>query len=438
MKSKMHQDYLAISVIIAVRNAECTLRATIESLLAQTVQIFEIILIDGASTDATLDIAKTFSDQIKVLISEPDLGIADAWNKGIRCASGKWIMFLNAGDILHPDHFLRALPPLTNAENEPFILYCDVLKFNTRGESTTIIRGEMPNIKRINKGGIGFGHPGSLVSAECFAQIGGFNLDLRIAIDTDWLLRAFKAGYRFQHFASTAYMSEGGVSDRNFSDAIKEYFSCAMRLGLVAPLHARLAMLLLPQFRIVLHIYRAKLRNPLRVVKHAVIFFANGIESLLPFSWVRRLYFSLLGFHLAERSSIGLGFKFYKFGNISIGEGSVINRSCLFDNRDRIKIGKQVSIARDVSIYTAGHDVQSPLFEMTTGPVSIDDYVVIFAGAMLMPGVRIGYGAVIHAGAVVTKDVDPMAIVGGVPAITIGYRATKPKYRLNYQYPIAM
>jgi acetyltransferase-like isoleucine patch superfamily enzyme len=438
MKSKLHHDSPAISVIIAVRNAECTLRVTIESLLAQSVQDFEIILIDGASTDATLDIAKMFSNEIKVLLSEPDSGIADAWNKGLRCASGKWIMFLNAGDMLHTDHFLRALPLLTKVQNEPIVLYCDVLKFNSRGESVAIIRGKMPDIKIINKGGIGFGHPGSLASAKCFEQIGGFNLDLRIAIDTDWLLRAFKAGYRFQYFASTAYMSEGGISDRNFSDAIKEYFSCAMGLGLVAPWYARLAVFLLPQFRMVLHVYRAKLRNLLRIVKHAAIFFANGIESLLPFFWLRRVYFYLLGFHLAGRSSIGLGFKFYKRGHISIGEGSVINRSCLFDNRDQIKIGKQVSIARDVSIFTAGHDAQSPLFEMTTAPVSIDDHVVIFAGAMVMPGVHIGYGAVVHAGAVVTRDVDSMAIVGGVPAKIVGRRKMSPLYTLNYPFPLAM
>ena len=133
-----------------------------------------------------------------------------------------------------------------------------------------------------------------------------------------------------------------------------------------------------------------------------------------------------------------MGFRFYRVGGISIGTGSVVNRSCLFDNRHHIKIGKHVSVARNVSIFTAGHDPESPFFEMVTAPVCIDDHAVIFADAMIMPGVRIGAGAVVYGGAVVTNDVDPMSIVGGVPAKHIGYRNTTPLYKLNYPYPMAM
>jgi acetyltransferase-like isoleucine patch superfamily enzyme len=133
-----------------------------------------------------------------------------------------------------------------------------------------------------------------------------------------------------------------------------------------------------------------------------------------------------------------MGFQFYRPGGVTIGEGSVVNRDCLFDNRDSIEVGKSVSIARDVSIFTAGHDPESPFFEMTTAPVQIDDHAVIFAGATVMPGVHIGMGAIVYGGAVVTRSVEPMAIVGGVPARVVGRRSTPPLYALDYPYPLAM
>lgn len=428
----------SISVIVAVRNAEQSLRRTLLSLTNQTTRDFEIVLIDGASTDGTLRVAEEFRDEITFQLSEPDTGIADAWNKGVRHARGRWIIFLNAGDLLHRDHFTRVSPALHNAPAGPVVLYCDVLKFNHRNEPTITIRGRAPTARGIARGGLGFAHPGSLASAECYAQIGVFDTGLRIAIDTDWLLRAFKAGHTFQRFDSVAYMAEGGVSDRKFGKAMCEYFLCTTRLGLTSPRHAAAAGRLLPAARQMLHIYRSMLRGPLRTLKHVLVSLANGAAQCLPFHWLRRAYFGLLGFKLGPHASIAMGFRFYRPGGVTIGDGSVVNRSCLFDNRDAIHVGKQVSIARDVSIFTAGHDPESPFFEMTTAPVRIEDHAVVFAGATIMPGVRIGAGAVVYGGAVVTRDVEPMTFVGGVPARPLGRRHTLPQYALNYPYPLAM
>lgn len=435
----VHQSPIpTISVIVAVYNAESTLRGTLQSLIQQTTKNFEIVLIDGASTDGTLSVADEFREHIAFQISEPDTGIADAWNKGLRNARGQWIIFLNSGDLLHRDHLARALRALCDAPANLAVLYCDVLKFDDRNAPTLSIRGREPSAQSIARGSFGFSHPGSLSAAACFAQIGHFDTSLRIAIDTDWLLRAFEAGFGFQRFESVAYMAEGGVSDREFGQAMREYFQCTTRLGLTSKRHAVLASVALPIIRKLLRICRTTLRNPLRTIKHLLVSLVNGIGQGLPFHCLRRSYFKLLGFHLAPRASIGLGFQFYRPGNIVIGEGSVVNRSCLFDNRGQIHVGKNVSIARGVSILTAGHDPESPFFEMVTAPVRVDDHAVIFAGATLMPGVCIGAGAVVYGGAVVTRDVDPMTIVGGVPAKPIGYRRTEPRYALNYPYPLAM
>lgn len=437
--SKVHNSSLPlISVVVAVRNAQATLGKTLLSLRQQTCQDYEIILVDGASTDSTLRVAREFNDIINCQVSEDDSGIADAWNKGVRLARGRWIMFLNAGDLIHRDHFLRVEPLLNAAPISPVIFYCDVIKFNCHNEPTVKICGRSPTVLSIRRGGIGFAHPGSLSSIECFNQIGVFDTSLRIAIDTDWLLRSFNHGHAFQHFKSVAYMSEGGISDRNFSGAMQEYFSSATRLGLVNERYAKFAKLALPAVRKLLHAYRSVLRAPLRTFKHILVSLVNSVEKFLPFHWLRHRYFRLLGFRLGMRASIAMGFRFYKLGGIAIGDGSVVNRSCLFDNRDCIHIGDHVSIARDVSIFTAGHDPESPFFEMVTAPVHIDHHVVIFAGATLMPGVRIGNGAIVYSGAVVTKNVEPMTIVGGVPARIVGKRNTNPEYTLNYPYPLAM
>jgi len=345
---------------------------------------------------------------------------------------------LNAGDLLHRDHFTRAMPLLKECTERPTVLYGDVLRFNHRNEATSLIRGCHPTRRGIKLGGIGFGHPGCLSSASCFAKIGYFDTSLRIAIDTDWLLRAFSAGCEFQRFDSTAYMAEGGVSDRRFGKAMREYFLCTTRIGLTSKYHSKLASRLLPIARRVLHVFRSLSLGPLRTLKHLVVSLANSVAECLPFYWARKIYFGFLGFNLGPRASIAMGFKFYKTGNLDIGEGSVVNRSCLFDNRESIKIGKHVSIARNVMIFTAGHDLESPFFEMVTAPVRIDDRAVIYASANIMPGVHVGFGAVIYGGAVVTKDVEPMTIVGGVPARLVGRRHTIPDYALNYTYPQAM
>jgi len=427
-----------ISVVVAVRNAEEYLGNTLSSLRNQTCRNFEVILIDGASVDHTMRVASEFSDIIQFQVSEIDSGIADAWNKGVRRARGQWITFLNAGDLIHRDHFFRVLPFLQVEKNKPVIFYCDVLKFNANNEPTFKIFGHSPSISKIRNGSIGFPHPGSFSSIECFNKIGVFNTNLSIAIDTDWLLRAFKHKHVFKPFNSVAYMLEGGISDRKFSTAMEEFFSIAVHLQLIGSGHAKLLSLILPAVRKLIHLYRTVFRSTLRSLKHALVSLANSLEKLLPLHWLRQTYFHLLGFRMGKRASIGKGFQFYAFGNITIGDGSVVNRSCLFDNRDCIQIGDHVSIARNVSIFTAGHDPESPFFEMTTAPVLIEHHVVIFAGATLMPGVKVGAGAIVYGGAVVTRDVEPMTIVGGVPARFIGKRNTKPAYSLNYPYPLAM
>lgn len=117
----------------------------------------------------------------------------------------------------------------------------------------------------------------------------------------------------------------------------------------------------------------------------------------------------------------------------TMGDNCVINGKCRLDSRGHITIGKNVSISQEVSILTADHNVSSPQFEGSTRPVIIEDYVFIGTRAMILPGCTLGKGAIIAAGALVTKDVAPFTVVAGVPAKVIKTRSEKLDYEVSYK-----
>jgi acetyltransferase-like isoleucine patch superfamily enzyme len=118
-------------------------------------------------------------------------------------------------------------------------------------------------------------------------------------------------------------------------------------------------------------------------------------------------------------------------GNLSIGMNTVINQRCHLDNRGGIRIAENVSISPEVHLITAAHDIHCKEFTGFEEQISIEGWVFIGSRATILPGVTIGRGAVVAAGAVVTKNVRPNAIVAGVPARQIGERPTV-NYELNY------
>jgi maltose O-acetyltransferase len=133
---------------------------------------------------------------------------------------------------------------------------------------------------------------------------------------------------------------------------------------------------------------------------------------------------------IGPKSFIHMGAKFYQLDKISIGEGTIIGYGVFLDGRDRLEIGNHVDFASEVMVYNAEHDHNSVDFHAITEPVVIEDYVFVGPRAIILPGVRIGRGAIVAAGAVVTKDVVPMSVVGGVPAKVIGERRVQD---LNYR-----
>lgn len=154
--------------------------------------------------------------------------------------------------------------------------------------------------------------------------------------------------------------------------------------------------------------------------------------SLIPIHTIRVWAYQSAGVKVGVNSHFHIGTNFYDPSGVEVGIGSIIGRNAFLDGRDKLKIGNHVDIASDVMIYNSEHDLESEDFSATTEPVEIGDYVFIGPRAIILPGVKIGKGAVVAAGAVVTKDVDDFTIVGGVPAKVIGERKNKdPHYKLG-------
>lgn len=128
-----------------------------------------------------------------------------------------------------------------------------------------------------------------------------------------------------------------------------------------------------------------------------------------------------------------MGFRVRKMDGLFVGKTTNINPGCMMDTRGgSITIGDFVDIAPEVNIWTLEHALNDSDFISTGGSVVIEDFVWIANRAILLPGVTIGKGAVVASGAVVTKDVPPWAIVGGVPAKIIGARNPEQNFRKPY------
>jgi acetyltransferase-like isoleucine patch superfamily enzyme len=149
--------------------------------------------------------------------------------------------------------------------------------------------------------------------------------------------------------------------------------------------------------------------------------------------------YSLRGFYLRRilRIRIGRGTSvhmgcFVTGRHIDIGENTVINRRCYLDGRVGLRIGANVSVSPECYLISLDHDVHSPDFATVPGAVAIGDYAWLGARAMILPGTRLGDGAVVGAGSVVTKSWEPYDIVAGVPAKKIGERNKDLRYTLSY------
>lgn len=156
------------------------------------------------------------------------------------------------------------------------------------------------------------------------------------------------------------------------------------------------------------------------------------LTGQVPSHRFRNLVYRRAGVQLSPSSSIHWRARFFAPEGLTVGDWTTIGNDAFFDGREGISIGSCVNIAAEVRVYTREHDVDDPYFSETGGPVVIEDYVYVGTRVTLLPGVRIGAGAVVASGAVVAKDVPAYMLVGGVPAKPIRERSRDLRYRLGY------
>lgn len=146
-------------------------------------------------------------------------------------------------------------------------------------------------------------------------------------------------------------------------------------------------------------------------------------------------YRNLFGMTIGRNSTVHWRAVFFAPEGVSIGSNCIVGNDVFLDGRMGISLGENVNIGGHAQIFTLEHDPNSPDFGVKGGEVIIGDRAYIASRSTILPGVAIGRGAVVAAGAVVTKDVPDFSIVGGVPARVIGKRSEELDYRLDYHLP---
>lgn len=162
--------------------------------------------------------------------------------------------------------------------------------------------------------------------------------------------------------------------------------------------------------------------------------FSLEIVMKVPFHCIRNIYINRFIQKRGKRVEICRNVELRYPKNIYIGNYCTVNKRVLLDGRGgTIRIGDCVDIAQDTKIWTLQHDYNSPTYEAVGKSVILEDYVWIASNVTILPGIRVGEGAVVATGAVVTRDVPPYTIVAGIPAKKIGERKRELNYKLGQQ-----
>lgn len=160
----------------------------------------------------------------------------------------------------------------------------------------------------------------------------------------------------------------------------------------------------------------------------------NSLVARVPICAVRMFVYRFFFAKCGRRAVIARNVRILKPSNISLGARVVINRNCILDGRGgALEISEDTDVGDGTAIWTLEHDPNSQTHGVSGAPVYLGDHAWVSTRVTILPGVTIGRGSVVAAGAVVTRSVDEKAIVGGVPARVIGTRRNELQYRLGYR-----
>jgi len=231
---------MKISVITVCYNAADTIAETLESVAAQRYHDVEHIVIDGASTDRTLDIVEHYADTVSQVLSEPDRGVYDAMNKGLALASGEVVGFLNADDVyMHPEVLSKVAE--TMADQHLDACYADLIYVDRKHVDRVVrqwtSREYAPGL--FEKGWMP-AHPTFFVRKSIYERFGGFNLRYSLQADFELALRLMRV-----HGIRTCYVPDvwvrmrmGGMSNNSIRNMIRgnfEAYSACRANGVSVP-----------------------------------------------------------------------------------------------------------------------------------------------------------------------------------------------------------
>ena len=224
-----------VSIITVVFNDAEGLEKTIQSILDQSYTNIEHIIIDGASTDGTLDVIRRTEDKIGYWLSEPDSGLYDAMNKGLKAASGDYVWFMNAGDLIYQDDTTEKI---FSGESDPAdIYYGDTMVVNDAYEQVGLRRLRPPeqlNWKSFRQGML-VCHQAILVKRDLADP---YNLRYSHSADFDWVIKVLKKTNNIKNTRLVlACFLDGGHSRQNIRPSLKERFhSMSRHYGLLPTL----------------------------------------------------------------------------------------------------------------------------------------------------------------------------------------------------------
>ena len=416
-----------VTIITVVRNDKQHIRETIVSALAQTGVEVQYLVLDGASTDGTADIIRSFEGQLAFWHSSPDRGMYDAMNQAIKMADGEWISILNSGDTYVSSTSLA--DALAQTDSESSVIFGHSIEVNPEWKHE--IRA-VPDA-RLLRFAPTFRHGSALIRREVHkTHLFDLSQEKRLGYALDWemLHQLWQEGYKFQMVDTfiEAYRVEG-TSNHPYRNLLYNYRitsrGVSNKLPFIKYFIKNVAVVWLKN-SCIYNFSRSLILE----------YMVNSIIPHIPFwSW-RRCLLRHAGMKIGEGSFIMKRNYFMNANLISIGKHSHVNTQCILDGRGGITIGSSVSISHRVNIMTGSHDYKSTNFQGIFKPIVIEDYAWIGVGATILQGVTIGRGAVVCAGAVVTKDVPAYAVVAGVPAKTIGSRPKNLDYECKWDVPL--
>jgi glycosyltransferase involved in cell wall biosynthesis len=256
-----------VSVITTSLNSASTIDRTVKSVGAQDYPSIEYIVIDGGSTDTTIDQLSAAPNIIDLLISEPDSGISDAFNKGIARSRGQYVMLVNSDDWVEPTHLSIAVATLEHSGAD--YVFGDLMFHFPDGSPAYIFAGDPGYAKKLLHTLPSINHPTVVCRRELYEKFGLFDPTLRIAMDYEWFLRVARGGGKGTYDKRlVSHMTLGGASIQSFSKSLGEVRDVSIDYGYPAAL--------------------AWSRFIFRVLKRSARRFLRQISSDSVFEWMRR------------------------------------------------------------------------------------------------------------------------------------------------------